>query len=414
LRQSAVKLNAVRFVSPFLCLLLLCSLTPAWANNYLVLPFANASDRADLDWIGESLAESVEETFASEGFMVVSREDRIEASQRLLLRPQALLTRASVIRLAESLGADRVIFGLYSVGDPANANSDGSLRLSATMLDLRRSGQRQEMLESGNIEDLSSMQSHLVWQLLRGADPARAPGEEIYRRMHPSVRIDAIENYIRGLLNRTAEARVRYWQRAASLDARYPQPAFQLGKLYLEQENYALAEQWLYKVTPSSPKWREANFLLGVARIELDNFAGAEQNFEVVARQAPLNEVLNNLGVAQMLRNSPAALESFRRAVEGDPNDPDYHFNLGLAFYLRREPRMAVEEFRAVLARDPEDEDATAMLGRCLKEAQGLGPGQKPSGPQASVEGLERVKTNYEERAWLQLKLVLSGAKGPR
>jgi hypothetical protein len=42
------------------------------------------------------------------------------------------------------------------------------------------------------------------------------------------------------------------------------------------------------------------------------------------------------------------------------------------------------------------------MLGRALQ----AGPGQKPGGSRS--EGVERLKLNYEESAWRQLKAVLN------
>jgi hypothetical protein len=52
--------------------------------------------------------------------------------------------------------------------------------------------------------------------------------------------------------------------------------------------------------------------------------------------------------------------------------------------------------------RNPNDPEATAMLGRALR----ANPAEK-SLPFRS-EGIERLKLNYEESAWLQLKAVLN------
>ena len=77
--------------------------------------------------------------------------------------------------------------------------------------------------------------------------------------------------------------------------------------------------------------YREATFLLGLSRYYLGEFGAAEQAFQIVAQQVPLNEVLNNLGAAQSRLNQPAAIENFRKALEGDRSDPVYHFNVGYA-----------------------------------------------------------------------------------
>jgi tetratricopeptide (TPR) repeat protein len=118
-----------------------------------------------------------------------------------------------------------------------------------------------------------------------------------------------------------------------------------------------------------------------------------------VAQQVPLNEVLNNLGAAQSRQNEAGALENFKKALEGDATDPDYHFNVGYALLRRGDLDAAAERFRAVLARRPDDTDATTLLGRCLRK-------QNPKTPPRS-EGFERLKQNYEESAYWQLKAVL-------
>src|SRR5882757_9112213 len=110
---------------------LICvALIQARADTVLVLPFFNLSNSSNLDWIGESLAETVRESLMAHGVLALDREERVEAFRRLSIRPYALLTRASVIKLAESLDAGQVIFGQYSVA-PGTDPSKGSLRITS-------------------------------------------------------------------------------------------------------------------------------------------------------------------------------------------------------------------------------------------------------------------------------------------
>ncbi len=57
-----------------------------------------------------------------------------------------------------------------------------------------------------------------------------------------------------------------------------------------------------------------------------------------------------------------------------------------------------------MLDRDPTDTQASLLLERCDKES-----GPRPGDPR--TEGLERLKTNYEESAYRQLKAVLQPEK---
>jgi Flp pilus assembly protein TadD len=119
-----------------------------------------------------------------------------------------------------------------------------------------------------------------------------------------------------------------------------------------------------------------------------------------VAAAVPLNEVLNDLGAAQLRLRSPSAVDNFRRALEGDSTDPDYHFNLGYALWQRSDFGKAAETFRALLDRNPDDAEAVLFLGRCLKK-----DGPRAGDPRS--EGRERLKLNFEETAYRQLKAEL-------
>src|SRR5215510_12503696 len=106
------------------------------ADTVLVVPFFNLSNTTNLDWIGESVAETIRESLTAHDVLALDREERQEAFRRLSVRPYALLTRASVIKLAESLDAGRVIFGQYTVTAGA-APSKGSLKITSRILDLK-------------------------------------------------------------------------------------------------------------------------------------------------------------------------------------------------------------------------------------------------------------------------------------
>src|SRR5947209_17938996 len=133
---------------------------PSRADTVLVLPFFNLSNSTNLDWIGESIAETIRESLTAHDVLALDREERLEAFRRLSIRPYALLTRASVIKLAEALDAGQVIFGQYSV-TPGTDPSKGSLRITSRILDLKRIKQGPELNELGALEDLAAIETNL-------------------------------------------------------------------------------------------------------------------------------------------------------------------------------------------------------------------------------------------------------------
>ena len=385
--------------------LLLCYLlSPLGAGTVLVLPYFNNSKSTNLDWIGESIAETLHDALSAEGILALDRGDRLEAYRRLGLRPNAVLTTASIIKAADALDASIVIYGHYELL-PAEAPSRGSLRITAHIMDLKHTRPGPEFQEVGALEDLAALETHLGWQALQFLEPKTAPSEDEYRKARPPIRLDAIELYVRGLLATNVDQKHRFFTQAARLDERFSQPAFQLGRIYIDKKDYAVAAGWLDRVNRTDSHFLESRFLLGLCLYHRGTFADAEKAFELVSASVPLNEVYNNLGAAECRGGRlQAAADNFRKAIEGDSSDPDYHFNLGYALWKAGQFASAADSFRAVLERSPSDSESITLLGRCLKQ-----DGPRAGDPRS--EGRERIKTNYEETAYRQLKEELESKK---
>ena len=382
------------------------------AETAAVLPFANRTSAADptqasLDWIGESIAETVRDAAGARGLVTLSRPEIDEAYRTLSLRPLGLLTQASILKVGEALDAEQVVYGGFEfTPDPTAAHGvkEGSLKISAHIFDRRRFRQSSEFIETGNLEDLPTLEAHLAWRALALLAPQLAPPESEFRSLRPPVRLDAEENYVRGLLSRSADQQERFFLQAARLDARFGHPNYQLGKLHYDRKEYRQAADWLQKISPDDVHSREAGFLLGLALYQFGDFPGAQKAFQSVADVVPLGEIYNDLGAAQNRRGLPQAIDSFRKALESDPNDPMYHFNVGYALWKKGDFAAAADRFRAVLDRQPGDDMATLMLGMSLKKQN-----SRLSDPR--LETLERLKTNYQERAYMQLKALVNPSK---
>jgi tetratricopeptide (TPR) repeat protein len=271
------------------------------------------------------------------------------------------------------------------------------LRIGARMLNLKRFEQGPELEESGAVEDLAALEARLSWQVLKTLSAKTTPAEQEFLRARPRVRLDALESYIRGLLAANPEQQHRFFMQAARLDAAYSQPCFQLGKSYWGKKDYRVAAGWLGRVHGGDPHYLEAQFFLGLCNYQTGDYVAAGKCFETVAASVPLNEVYNDLGAAQTRSNLSAAIESFRKALEGDSADPDYRFNLGYALWKAGQYPAAADSFRAVLERNPNDDEAAGLLSHA----------ERREPPRPGSEGHERLKTNYEETAYRQLKAEL-------
>jgi tetratricopeptide (TPR) repeat protein len=374
------------------------------ADTIAVLPLFNANEHnsSNLDWIGESVSETIDEALSSSGLLVLPREDREEVYRRLSLRTGVVLTKASVLKIGEALDAGQIVFGELQVdSSEPDANAlKSSLKLTVRTIDLKKFKQGSEFVQTGPLENLSQMETKLAWMLLRQLAPESAPSEEAFFHDRAPVRVDAMESYVRGLMASSEDQKLKLFTQAARLDEHFSQPNFQLGRMLFAKKDYKTAGQWLAKVSKSDSHFLEAAFLRGICRYHDGDFDGAIDQFRMVADEIPLNEVYNNLGAALSRKNDPTAADNFKKALDGDEADPDYWFNLGYALWKQGRFDLAAANFRAVLDRSPGDQEATIMLGRCIKM-----DGPRAGDPRS--DGRERIKTAFEDSAYRQLQAEL-------
>ncbi len=393
----------------FFLILCLSPLFAVAADTIAVLPFFNqqTAKSPNLNWIGESVAETIHESLASGGLLVLAREEREEVYRRLSVRNAAVLTKATVIKIGETLDAGQVVFGDFSVdgAEFGNTNMKSKIRLTAHVIDLKRFRETAALEQNGPLETLSQMEMKLAWLVLREMDPAAASSEDVFMRGRTTVRVDAMESYARAMMAMNPDQRMKLLTQAARLDPNFSQPNFQIGRMLFAKKDFRLASSWLSKVLKTDPHYMESEYLLGICRYHEGDFEGAAKLFRMVEAEVPLNEVFNNLGAALSRKGDIAiADENFRKALEGDQADPDYWFNTGYVLWKEGQFSEAADKFRAVLDRTRDDQDATVLLGRCLKRE-----GPRPGDPRG--EGRERIKTAFEDSALRQLQAELKGKK---
>jgi tetratricopeptide (TPR) repeat protein len=364
-------------------------------RTVVVIPFENVSPTPGLEWLGESFPEAFHEQLNSPALYVASREERLRAYDRQGVPAGIHPSRATLFRVAEQMDVDYAVLGSYTY--------DGT-RLTATaqLLDMRSPKLLPKVTESGPPAGLGNLQSALAWDLLRQIRADFAVSKEAYVASVASVRLDAQENYVRGRLAATAEEKVQHYREAARLDPDYAQAWLELGKTYYAQRDYEPAIAALGRVPPSSAVAREANFYLGLAAYAHGDFAKSEGAFEFVAARLPLAEVDNNLGAVAARRGQKKATEYFERAIQDDPSDADYHFNLAVSLATAGDRAGAARELRTALDRHPNDSEAKLFLDSLMPPAGSIVPASS-----ASKTPTERMKYDYQEDAFRQMTMQM-------
>jgi tetratricopeptide (TPR) repeat protein len=369
---------------------------PAASHTMLIVPFENASSAPGLEWVGETFPEILGQRMASPQLYLVGRQDRSYAFDRLGIPQNLRPSRATLYRVGEEMDVDYIVMGRYSF--------DGrTFTVSARLLEMSKLHLLPEVTESGPLPKLLDLESALAWDLLRQLTPDMMTSRNQFVAAAPSVRLDAFENYIRGLLATVRQEKIRYFHAALRVSPSYGAALLELGKTYYAGRDYKEAAAWLARVSKTDPLVREANFYLGLALFYAGDFDRAESAFSFVASRLPLIEVYNNLGVVSARRSRKNAVGYFQKAANADPTDPDYRFNLGVALSRAGDSAGATRELREALRLRPSDSEATTLLAT-------LSGSPTPAPARASGESrlpLERIKSNYDETAFRQLALEI-------
>ena len=371
-------------------------------ETVIVMPFANVSGAPGLEWISESFPETLTQRLSSPGVFVLTRDDRQRAYDRAGIPSELHPTRATMYHLMEQLDVDYLVLGRYSF--------DGrTFTATAQLLDMQRRKLLPERQESGSIADLINIETALAWDLLQEMRPGLAASKAVFLAGAPPIRLDALENYIKGVLAGTSAEKVVHLREATRLNPTYDEAWLQLGKTYFEQRQYDPAIQALDHVTQANPAAREANFYIGLAAYALGDFSRAQSAFAFVSARLPLTEVENNLGVvAAKLGDQKKAIERFQRSALQDPSDPDYYFNLAIVYYRTGNLDEAKRQLQQCLARRVGDNEARSSLA--LLENS---PGSVTPLKSAQLPNL-RIKQTYNENSFRQLLLGVQAAAEER
>lgn len=332
-------------------------------RTILVFPFENRSSSSDLGWISEAFAQVLASRLQGDDRFVLGREECNAAYKQLGIPADTTLTLASEYKVAQTLGVDWAVLGSFKV-------VGHQLTAQAQLLDMHNLKLYAPVKESGALADLIQIQTRLAWRLLAVHDSNFEVGtEEDFASQFPPVRLDAFENYIRGLLAKDSASKIQFLTAADRLNPADHHAAFVLGQFYFNHKDYSKSALWLSKLNSRDSNFPASLFLGGVDDFFLGQDKDAEKDFLALSQQMPLNEVWNNLGVLEVRRKAyQDALTSFKRAYEGDSTDASYAFNLGACYcYLKQYPE-AVQYLEKAVAQDPEDLGAHTLLAYALKQ----------------------------------------------
>lgn len=327
---------------------------PLPAPRILVVPFESATRDGRTYWLGEAVALLLADDMNARGLGAITRPARERAYEQIHLPPNAVLSRATVIKVGELVGAAQVIVGEVRVdGDEL------TIRARPIRIDVGRADA--DVMERGTLGELFTLVQKVARRVVPGGTDPAAP---------PAPSLHAFEQYVKGLLAEHPSSQVEFLEAALKLDPSYDRARLALWDAKTTQGDHAAALAAARAVSASSRQARRARFLAGVSLISLKQHDEAFALLKELQETAPDPAILNNIGVIQLRRAAPAETGKpvyfLTKAVEAAPDDPDILFNLGYAYALDRDPQGAIYWLRQALRRDPTDGDAHFILAAAL------------------------------------------------
>jgi tetratricopeptide (TPR) repeat protein len=365
----------------------------------LVLPFENRSGVANLDWISEGFPDVLNRRLNAAGFLTISRGDRLYAFDHLGLPLNLQPSRATAIRIAQTLDADYVIFGNYALTNQA-------ITANAEILDVSALKLGAPIEQQGDADHLLDLLNSLAWRVTRQLDPSYAVEEQTFLAADRGLHEDAFQAYIQGLVAESPAQQVQHLREAVRLDPSFPPAWLALGRAYFSNQDYSPAATTLGRMPKDDPNALQADFYRGLAFFYTGNYREAEDAFAFVSTRLPLPEVVNNQGVAAARRGKDGAA-LFQQAITADPRDADYHFNLALALAHRSDTAGALKEIEETLKLRPQDTEAQQFEAQ-LKDPATAQANPDPGHAIADAQGpLERIKRSYSEAGLRQAAFEL-------
>jgi tetratricopeptide (TPR) repeat protein len=351
------------------------------AGATLIVPFDGGADpRAS--WMGEGVALLLADDLNGMGGDAITRDERLRALERLQVPARATLTRGTVIKIGQLVGAATVVSGRLDFDGDALA-----VHVEAIRIDTGRVSA--DFAERGRLNELLATIERVARRLL----PASTVPTAVVEQQHPPLA--AFENFVKGLIAETPSTQVGFLEKAIAIDPHFDRARLALAEAQADVSNWEGSRTAALAVPGTSRLRRRAQFAAAVAELNLERYDDAFTRWQQLSVELPAAEIFNNLGVIQLRRGADAqagkATYFFNKAVELNNASPDFTFNLGYAYWEEQDYPAAVYWLREAVRRQAADADAHFVLAAALKATNAATEADRER------ELARRLSASYEE-----------------
>jgi tetratricopeptide (TPR) repeat protein len=334
--------------------------SPSVVTTFVIFPPENQSKMQELSWVGEGLAIAISEEMEIPEVETLSWEERGRFEESIDLPPNAPLSQASMIRVAQKAAADRLVFGSYS-------GTRENLQISLRVLNLKSLKLGGEHVANGPVTALPQLENELAWVLLSETDLDLKLTREEFRARTRAVPNQPFSSFV-GCLSVGDEAeRAQRLQKTIELYRDFPQASFLLGAFYFGLGDWARSVQYLKPALKGTQNILETEFMLGTCYLKLDDPSAAVEAYHSLLARSQSLEAFNNLGVAYLRKGDfPQAVRELAQARGFAESNISVALNLAIANRLQGDEAAALAVLEQAVRAHPDQGMIQYLYGLTL------------------------------------------------
>ncbi len=201
----------------------------AIADTVAVMPFTNATNETDLDWLSTGISETITgDLLTLGGFVVVERLQLWQVMEEQALQLTGAVNDETVIKIGKLLGADYLIVGAFQkMGD--------TIRLTARFVEAESGSIKESAKVTGRIDDIFDLQDQIVSKLAVSLKRDETRTKAAISQSDPTGSIDAFRHFGQAMLleaGRDYPGAIAELQAALALDSGFEMARDRLAEVW--------------------------------------------------------------------------------------------------------------------------------------------------------------------------------------
>ncbi len=365
-------------------------------KKVIVFPLYGTPESESIAWVGEGIAVSLSEQLRGPTVNVMDGALVANLMEGMGFLRGVQPSRGSMISIAQKASADLAIMGSFEGTEKNLVISVRVLYLEA----LRLSG---NIAANGPLTALPQMENELAWQILTEIGAENSISRETYYERTRQIPNSAFAPYIQSLGAPSEKDRLRLLLKALDIFSPFPEAQFQLGMHYYRKSDCKNALRHLMSAGIEDDGSMVGAFTIGTCYLQTRQLSLAIETYSRILRNSRPYEVLNNLGIAHLLRseNLPA-LNAFNEAHMLAPHEATISLNLAIALQIQGNSSHARSIVEDAIKVNPQNGMLQFLLGFLFRSQGEEEKAEKVLHEAANLGIHTKQLLEQDSKTWLQ------------